>query len=82
MLIAEIKYHFPESEFNHLDDVESSSLTQSSANPSTIVTLDSFTNFDVTVSNQRNDYRGFTIFVDGYGSANGGASVEYEGANY
>ena len=33
-------------------------------------------------SDQNSAYRGFTIFVDGYGDENDGASISYEGSNY
>ena len=33
-------------------------------------------------SDQKSTYRGFTVFVDGYGEENNGASIVYEGNNY
>ena len=33
-------------------------------------------------SDQENSYRGFTVFVDGYGDTNGGKSILYEGNYY
>ena len=33
-------------------------------------------------SDQKSTYRGFTVFVDGYGDENNGASIAYEGSNY
>ena len=33
-------------------------------------------------SDQNSAYRGFTVFVDGYGDENNGASIVYEGNNY
>ena len=33
-------------------------------------------------SDQKSTFRGFTVFVDGYGEENNGASIVYEGNNY